>query len=354
MKLGSIVVIAAKEKMLGDDPNVSRPVVKEDLFPGSLACIEVGGTSVLERMIDRYLQAGVEAVVILVETGLPSSLFSTAREGVEVQFVDDLGSAIARRLSDFSSDGIEHAFVNSADAYVEVDLLDFVYFHRESRQASTRASDDRGPLDLWVADCAKAQVAGMGKLSNTYEPSGNPYLVRGYISRLMQPRDLRQFSIDVLNGRCQVGPSGNEIRPRVWIGEGAELHSRARVVAPAYIGCRSKIREDAVITRSSNIERDCFIDSATVIDNSSVLPNTHIGICLDVCNAVVEKNKFLSLDRGVTIAISEPRVMRSTGTDRGKAAGLNATGRWQKATTDIPAELPLRGAWQLGTNLFQE
>jgi NDP-sugar pyrophosphorylase family protein len=125
-------------------------------------------------------------------------------------------------------------------------------------------------------------------------------------------------------------------------------------VAPAYIGCRSKIREDAVITRSSNIERDCFIDSATVIDNSSVLPNTHIGICLDVCNAVVEKNKFLSLDRGVTIAISESRVMRSTGAGREKAAGLGAAGLWRKSPTACEVGLPLRGAWQFGTNLFQE
>src|SRR5271165_4301596 len=339
--------------MLGDTPTVSRPAAGEDLFPGPLACIEVGGRSVLDRMLDRYQQAGVETVLVLVEAGLPLSLFPTAR-GVEVQLVDDLSSAIGRRLSEFSSDGIEHAFVNSAVAYAEVDLLDLFYFHRESRQASTRASDDRGHLDLWVADCAKAQVAGMGKLSNEYESSGNPYLVRGYVGRLMQPRDLRQFSIDVLNGRCQMGPSGSEIRPRVWIGEGAELHSRARVVAPAYIGCRSKIREDAVITRSSNIERDCFIDSATVIDNSSVLPHTHIGICLDVCNAVVEENKFLSLDRGVTIAISEPRVMRSTGTGRGKAAGLSAAGLWRKSATDCEVGLPVRGVWQFGTNLFQE
>lgn len=354
MRLGAIIVIAAKETTLGDNLIVSRRAGTEGLFPGPLACIEVGGSSVLERMIDRYQQAGVETVVILVEAGLPLSLFPTAR-GVEVQLVEDLSSAIAGRLSEFSSDGIEHAFVNSADAYAEVDLLDLFYFHRESRQASTRATDDRGHLDLWVADCAKAQVGGMGKLSpDKYEPSGNPYLVRGYVSRLRQPGDLRQFGIDVLNGRCQMGLSGSEIRPRVWIGEGAELHSRARVVAPAFIGCRSKIREDAVITRSSNIERDCFIDSATVIDNSSVLPYTHIGICLDVCNAVVGENKFLSLDRGVTIAITESRVMRSTVTGRGKAAGLGAAGPWRKSTTDCEVGLPLRGVWQFGTNLFQE
>ena len=109
-----------------------------------------------------------------------------------------------------------------------------------------------------------------------------------------------------------------------------------------------------MITRSSNVERDCFIDSGTVIDNSSVLPRTHIGIWLDVCNAVVRENKFMSLDRGVTIAISDSRVMRSTFTERGDEAGACISNVRQKKAIDFQTEPPLRESWQFGANLFQE
>ena len=268
--------------------------------------------------------------------------------------VDDLGSAVARRLLEYSRDGVEQAFVNSVDAYAETDLFDLFYFHRESRQASTRAFDERGPLDLWVADCAKAQVTGLNGLSKQSERSGASYFIRGYVNRLIQPRDLRRFATDLLCGRCERGPSGNEIRPRVWTGQGAEVHRRARVVAPAYIGSGSKVQEDALITRCSSIESDCFIDSGTVIDNSSVLPHTHIGIWLDVCNAMVRENRILSLDRGVTIAISDSRVMRSTITDRRDDARVSASGLRQRSANDFQTEPPEPRFRQFGANLFQE
>jgi NDP-sugar pyrophosphorylase family protein len=351
--LGAIVVIAAKGDKLAEKPAGSIARTDEGLFPGPLACVNVCGRSVLERMIDRYLQARVEVVSVLVEVGLSASLLRTTREYVDVQVVEDLNSAVARTLLEFSSDGIEHAFLNSVDTYTETDLFDLFCFHRGSRVASTRAFDGRGPLDLWVADCAKAQAAGIGEWSKQSEPSAS-YLVRGYVSRLSQSIDLRHFATDLLSGRCESVPSGTEIRPRVWIGEGADLHRRARIVAPAYIGHGSKVREDVVITRCSNIERDCFIDSGTVIDNSTVLPRTHIGIWLDVCNAVVSENRFLSLNRGVTIAISDSGVMRSTFTERRDDSGACLPNVCQKKAIELQMGPPLRGSWQFGANLFQE
>ena len=39
----------------------------------------------------------------------------------------------------------------------------------------------------------------------------------------------------------------------------------SRIVAPAYIGCHSRVREDALVTRCSSIERDCCIDFGTIV-----------------------------------------------------------------------------------------
>ena len=41
-------------------------------------------------------------------------------------------------------------------------------------------------------------------------------------------------------------PSGVEVRAGIWIEDGADVHRRARIVAPAYIGSGSKVREDII------------------------------------------------------------------------------------------------------------
>jgi len=68
---------------------------------------------------------------------------------------------------------------------------------------------------------------------------------------LSRARDLRRLVVDALQGRCQLSPKGREIKPRVWVDDGAQLHRRARVVAPAYIGRASSVREDTLITASA-------------------------------------------------------------------------------------------------------
>jgi UDP-3-O-[3-hydroxymyristoyl] glucosamine N-acyltransferase len=62
---------------------------------------------------------------------------------------------------------------------------------------------------------------------------------------------------------------GREIKPRVWVDDGAQLHRRARVVAPAYIGRASSVREDTLITRFSNVESFCEVDYGTAIEDDS-------------------------------------------------------------------------------------
>ncbi len=52
----------------------------------------------------------------------------------------------SRQVDQFADRGIDHAFVNWADAYAETDLLDLFCFHRESRQAATPTFDGHGAL----------------------------------------------------------------------------------------------------------------------------------------------------------------------------------------------------------------
>ena len=92
--------------------------------------------------------------------------------------------------------------------------------------------------------------------------------------------------------------------------EGAEVHRSARIVSPAFIGRGSRIEEQCLITRCSNVENNCQIDYGTVIEDSSILPNSYVGIGLDISRSIIQGNSLLNLERDVTLEIADPGVMR--------------------------------------------
>jgi NDP-sugar pyrophosphorylase family protein len=314
----------------------------------------------VERTIELFARADVEVVTVLVEAeecyGIRMS--AGAFDKVNVKVVSDIFPAIAEELKAYAEKGVEHSFIVSGNVYAEADLLDLFYFHREARQAATRGIDREGPLDLWVVDCAKAQLAGLDTLLNPAQETGVSYFIRDYVSRLTHPRDLRRLVSDALSGRCAMRPLGREIKPGIWMDEGAEIHRRARIVAPAYIGCGARVQEDTLITRCSNIEKHCFVDCGSVIEDSSILANTHIGIWLDVCHAVASGNKLLSLGHEVVVEISDLSVMRSNGESKSAFdLSFQCVERQAVATARVAAvqrEQPSAPeTWQLGANPIQ-
>jgi carbonic anhydrase/acetyltransferase-like protein (isoleucine patch superfamily) len=306
--LGAILVPG---KPFGDFAATSARSV-DSLLSEPLGYLDVTGRSTVERTIERFVRAEVNIVSVLQdEAGFrrPKPCF-TAFENVEFQTVIDPYAAIRQKLREYSRSGIEHSFLLFGDIYAETDLLDLFYFHREARQIATRTMTSEGALDFWVLDCPKATDIDLHSLFMK-KVNGSSYFIREYVNRLIEPRDLRRLASDLLQGRCWSRPSGREVKRGIWIDEGAEVHRWARIVAPAYIGRGCKIMEDTLITRHSCVEKNCSVDYGTVVEKSSVLQDTEIGICLDVCHAVASGNKFLSLDRDVVIEISDPAVMRS-------------------------------------------
>ena len=111
--------------------------------------------------------------------------------------------------------------------------------------------------------------------------------------------------------------------------------------------------DNVLITRLSSVERDCYIDCGTVIEGSSILSNTHIGIWLDVCHAVVRGNKLWSLNRDVMVEISDPRIMRPATATR----AVSATTSDQREAQQTVAKLDKRMHPVLGNsalNLIQD
>lgn len=309
MVIGAVIIIGKVEEpavSTGLESSDQRLVVEEPL-----GCVEIMGRSVVECMIERFLGADVEVVSILVDArvALPPSWHSSGK--IAIQVVDDMGCGLSRTLRAFSERGIEYAFVAHANVYAECDLIDWIWFHRGTHQAITRACDHNRPLDFWVADCSKWQGVDTSLLLEKRETfDGSTYFISEYVNQITTPWDFRRLVTDVFRRHCKMRPPGKEIRPGVWVEADAQIDRCARIVAPAYIGRGARVREDTLITRCSNLESSCYIDYGTVIEDSSILADSYVGIWLDVSHGIVKGNKLANVGRNVVLEISDPSVIR--------------------------------------------
>jgi NDP-sugar pyrophosphorylase family protein len=315
--LGAIVVVGAESTAVSAQGVVRSSSTDwrrdEGLFPDPLICAEVLGRTMVEHIVERFVNATVETVTVLVHPGVCALLspFRQVFDRVTIRVAADLEAAVAETLKRYASEGVDYTFVTDANTYSECDLIDLVWFHRGSRRTITRTFDRGGPLNLSIASCTRTQPRDARKfLAPAVETGSDCYFISDSVHRFTHPQDMRSLVQDALRGRCEIRPMGKEVRPGVWVDEGAQLHKRARVVAPAYIGKDSVVREDTVVTRCSNIESRCYIDYGTVIEDSSVLTNSYVGIWLDVTHAVVQGNNLWNLARNVGLEIGDPSVVR--------------------------------------------
>ena len=275
-----------------------------------LVCVEVLGRSVIERLIDELRRGDVENISVY--RGIsesPSCAEIHSASPIEFCSTETAWGGAAQRLATCKDSGAEAIVVARVAGYMDFDLKDALQFHSEQGLAVTRAFDDEGPLDLWIVSPAGIKE-GVDILSTQSKVEPARYFVRGYINRLKDPGDLRRLAVDGLTSRCGLRPQGTESRPGVWMDEGAQVHRDARVVAPAFIGRGTRIAEQSLITRCSNIESNSQVDYGTVVEDSSVLANSYVGIGLDVAHSIVDGNNLLNLERGVTMEIADPCVFR--------------------------------------------
>jgi carbonic anhydrase/acetyltransferase-like protein (isoleucine patch superfamily) len=274
-----------------------------------LVCVDVLGRSVMRRLIDEMRLAGVDVISLVGDVSEIFALCIGPAVSVIPCCTEAVGRTAKQQLSISQQSGIDATLIVRAGAYFDVDLRDAKQAHDGQGRAATRFFDMRGPLDVWIVDPARFDE-GPDLLIALQEDEPAQYLVSRYVNRLERPQDLRQLVMDGLTSRCGLRPQGTEIRSGVWIGQGAYIHKDARIVAPAFIGRRTTIAEQCLITRCSNIERDCRVDFGTVVEDSSILSNSYLGIGLDLSHAIVEGKNLFNLKHAVTLEIVDPCIIR--------------------------------------------
>ena len=271
-------------------------------FGGGAATTEILGQSVLQRTVAELKKAKVDQISVCADAGLSSDL-----NGVKADVTAwESGAERLRWLADRSSEPI---LIFELSAYVELDFVDLLSFHQESGKAVTRVFHESGAIGLWAVN--PAAFPGVSEMQSVLDEIGGvEYYTSGYINRLETPADLRRLVSDGLGGRCQCRPQGFEVKPGIWMAQGAIVEKAARIVAPAFIGRGVNISDECLITRGSNVESDSEVDYGTTIEASSILSNTYVGIGLDLSHSIVQGSNLLNLQHEVVLHISDPAVMR--------------------------------------------
>ncbi len=299
----------------------TRPNDDHDRNAHSFAGIELLGSSVVDRVLDQLNGEGIEAILVSTERDRKGDPHADLSVGPE-----NCWSIAGRHLDELGAAGEHSALVMRIGSYAEINAAQFLEFRAETGESVTRAFKGETALEIWAVDpsrLAEMANASGNSLQSVLLGRSSPYEIEGYVNPLSSPRDVRTLVGDALNGRCAFRPLGFEVRPGVWMAEGAEVENEARIVAPAFIGRDVTISRQCLITRGSNIERDSLIDYGTVIEDTSILPNTYVGIGLDVSHSIVDGETLLNLQHGVVLQVEDSAVMR-----RNKVLGRSERSGW--------------------------
>jgi hypothetical protein len=282
----------------------------------SIVCADVLGQSVLERTIVRLRQAGIRSITVIGGLGLCSLPSNRDVHTIVAGNSFTRWPAAQRILKEQGVQGIETVLMIGLGAYTEPNVPAALEFHRTRGMPLTQFEDPQGPLDFWIVDAKWFTTAATGcTLPFHYGEFPGlpiPFPMTGYVNRLAGAHDLRRLVSDALLLRCELKPRGREVRPGIWLGDGARVHKSSRLVAPVYLGRSTKIGPLAVITRLSNVERNCQVGPGTVVECASILSHSVIAGGLNVSHALVDGNRWVDLERNITVHIDDPNLIRDT------------------------------------------
>ena len=338
MDVRAIVVVAPPEE--GEN---RFGVPAETLAGVPIALFDVLGKPAFLRALEQVSRSPVAATTLV--TGYPAAAADVFLKPAEAHHVDagpeQLWRAVEAAFGEHMQAGAEAVLVWRVGPYFELNLEEAIQFHFDQRNRVTPVVDAADePLPAFVLSASRRNDAAFLFRHQLREMrvEGTRYSCKGYCNRLRDAADLRRLAVDGLLGSAAIAPAGRQLKPGVWVGDGARIQRGARVLAPAFIGRRAKVRAAAVITRCSAIEHHSEVDCGTVVENSSVLPYTYVGAGLDANHAVLGRKRLSHLRRSVEIEISDPKLLGM----RSSSAPVRTLASAISLTSFLPLQL-LRG-----------
>lgn len=295
--LGAIIITDDQCRAMQGDTSLSG--TGSELIPW--AAVEVLGKAPVARLADALWEVCDLVSVIARPT---VSHLKAESESVASDLVDECFGEYRRK-------GCDAVLIARCGAYWELDIAAMLAFHQEQGLEGTRAFVDDGPLDVWIVDPSVVATYAW-VFSSGADARLAVYRSRAYANRLQSERDFRRLVLDGFQSHCRLHPEGAEVKPGIWVCEGAQIERSARIVAPAFIGRNVQISDDCLITRGSNVESNSYIDFGTAVESSSILPNTYVGIGLDLSHSIVAGRYLFNLQHNVSLQITDPVVLRDS------------------------------------------
>jgi len=308
MDLKALVLIGAP---------VANGASQGTIFEVPFACLDVLGATVLERIAQRLRAAGISQLSLISNVGpdarTPMEVaIRKARFDAISETGDSFWQSAEEAFDQFRQSGTDLVLILSVGPYVELDYEELIQRHLKKRCRMTTVIGPGGEgLGIFVVDASRRGDAatlfrsGLQKVRDDCER----FIAKGYKNLLGSASDFRRLAIDGLLEKNALRPVGRELKPGVWVGDGAHIHRKARVLAPAFIGARSKIRAASLVTRNSVIEHHAEIDCGTVVENSSILPHTYVGAGLDVMHSIVGLGRISHLVRDVAVEVGDGKLV---------------------------------------------
>ncbi|PYX89350.1 MAG: hypothetical protein DMG68_05460 [Acidobacteria bacterium] len=304
------------------------------------------GESILQRTVGRLRASGARLITVVHPD--EEATADVKHQGWEKVFLE------------YVRTGVERVLLISLDAYAEFDLEHILRFHRQAQCPVTHVVDEDGPLGISVieAKCVAEDVAQFRRRLSAFTSCSSTYEFNGYVKRLDGAPEYRQLVQHALLGICKARPVGKEVRPGIWMGEGARVSASARLLGPCYVGAHTKVRAGALVMRQAAIEQNCEIDCGTVVEGSSILPRTYVGPGLHISQSVVSGSRLVHLGRQLDVELGETGLLGRTG----PSASLRILeslgslfGNWgpEPATgTSTPSRAPASVEWVRSNGFF--
>ena len=102
--------------------------------------------------------------------------------------------------------------------------------------------------------------------------------VSGYWQDVGRPVDVAAATWAILEGKLQRIVAGEEIRPGVWVVDGARIASSATLQPPVHIGPGVSVGEDAVVGPYVCLGADTQVDAGATIRRSVLFEGCRIGL----------------------------------------------------------------------------
>ncbi len=303
----------------------------EQLAGIPIGLLDVLGEPILQRVINRLDHFGVSGIAVV--SHVPASAASLARGSIRpgIRWTDAVNGNFWRSaeasFNDMAQAGAELVLVIRLGAYAELDYEVVVQFHLDSHSRVTSVCDASGaPIDTFVISASRRNDAAFLFRHELQQMRGTFEVCRfeGYINPLQDARDLRILALDGFAGVANIPPCGREIKPGVWVADGARVHRTARLLAPCFVGTRAKIRAASLLTRGSVAEHHSQVDCGTIVENSTILPASTVGAGLDAVQSVIGFRRIWNIHRSVEVEISDHQFVGALRSAPARMAGSAA------------------------------